>query len=70
MKFYPRNLLQFLSLVNFCRFHELVRSGQPFTALDYTAETPAWAQFGSEHRGFDPGQKRFHRKGKKALQDG
>ena len=48
----------------------MIRSGRPFTALDYTSETPEWAEFGSSHRGFDPGQKRFHRKGKKPISDG
>jgi hypothetical protein len=51
-----------------CRFHELAQrhheTGEPFTAMDYVAPTPHWAVFGSEHRGFDPVETRFHRKSK------
>lgn len=36
-----------------------------FTAADYMAETPSWACFGAEERGFDPKETRFRRKNKK-----
>jgi tRNA wybutosine-synthesizing protein 1 len=32
--------------------------------MDYLSPTPEWAIFGSEERGFDPNEKRFHRKNK------
>ncbi len=38
---------------------------ETFDALDYAAETPAWAVFGATERGFDPEETRFHRKKKK-----
>jgi tRNA wybutosine-synthesizing protein 1 len=36
-----------------------------FTSLDYMEETPSWAVFGDSHRGFDPNETRWMRKGKK-----
>ena len=54
--------------IDYTKFHELVKeynesNGQKtFGAMDYMAPTPDWATFGSEHRGFDPHEKRFHRK--------
>jgi len=47
--------------IDYTKFHELIKSGQPFTALDYRAETPQWALFGSKERGFDPSESRFKR---------
>lgn len=35
---------------------------ETFTALDYMARTPSWAVYGSEERGFDPVETRWHRK--------
>jgi len=32
--------------------------------------TPSWAVFGSNERGFDPVETRFHRKNKKQVNDG
>jgi len=34
-----------------------------FTSLDYMEETPSWAVFGDTHRGFDPNETRWMRKG-------
>ena len=33
-----------------------------FSSLDYMAETPEWAVFGDNHRGFDPNETRWFRK--------
>jgi tRNA wybutosine-synthesizing protein 1 len=44
--------------------HEYYENGATFTSMDYLAPTPAWAVYGSEERGFDPHEKRFHRKQK------
>ena len=51
--------------IDYPKFFELVRSGQPFTSLDYTAETPDWAVYGHEAAGFDPEQERVYVKGVK-----
>ncbi|XP_023343071.1 S-adenosyl-L-methionine-dependent tRNA 4-demethylwyosine synthase [Eurytemora carolleeae] len=56
--------------INYDRFHELVQryyasNGQEsFTGKDYMQETPNWAVYGSNERGFDPAEKRWKRKGK------
>uniref|UniRef100_A0A8C9H298 Radical SAM core domain-containing protein n=1 Tax=Piliocolobus tephrosceles TaxID=591936 RepID=A0A8C9H298_9PRIM len=50
--------------INYEKFHTLVRLNQKFTALDYCAETPAWAVVGSEECGFNPSEKRVYTKGK------
>merc|ERR1719482_208203 len=34
--------------IDYPRFHQLVQSGKPFTAMDYIAETPDWAVWGAE----------------------
>jgi len=47
--------------IDYPKFHELVISGQPFTSIDYLAETPKWALYGSNERGFDPEEERFKR---------
>jgi len=47
--------------IDYSRFFELVRSGKPFRAIDYMAETPSWAVFGAEEKGFDPDHERFRR---------
>ena len=51
--------------IDYPKFHSLVRSGKPFTAMDYLAPTPHWAVAGAEEAGFDPVDKRFYRKGSK-----
>ena len=33
-----------------------------FSAVDYMLPTPTWALMGSKERGFDPVEKRFHKK--------
>ena len=47
------------------RFQQLYdiwkESGVKFSSLDYSVETPTWAVYGSEERGFDPEMKRHHR---------
>merc|ERR1711935_1252709 len=55
--------------IDYPKFHELVARHDKdpsfkFSVKDYTAETPAWALFGSEEEGFDPTDQR-HRKKKK-----
>lgn len=47
--------------IDYDRFQELVALGQPFTSLDYMAETPAWATYGSNEKGFDPEESRYKR---------
>jgi wyosine [tRNA(Phe)-imidazoG37] synthetase (radical SAM superfamily)/flavodoxin len=41
--------------------HEFYRTGKPFSAVDYSAETPSWAVFGAKEEGFDPAETRFFR---------
>jgi len=56
--------------IDYPRFHELVErynatdGAETFTGLDYALETPTWAVYGSNERGFDPQEKRWRRKGK------
>lgn len=49
--------------IDYPKFFELLESGTEFGPMDYVAETPEWAYFGSEHHGFNPVDIR-HRKGK------
>lgn len=49
--------------IDYPKFFELLESGEPFGPMDYIAETPEWAYFGSEAQGFNPEDIR-HRKGK------
>ncbi|KAI8149236.1 hypothetical protein BJV82DRAFT_504409 [Fennellomyces sp. T-0311] len=53
--------------IDYPKFFELVRSGKPFTSLDYMAKTPDWAVFGAEAGGFDPEETRFYRKNRKTI---
>ena len=52
-------------IVFFFRFQQLYdewkSEGKKFRAIDYSVETPSWAVYGSEERGFDPDMKRHHR---------
>jgi len=55
--------------INYERFFELialqannVSSSKEFSSLDYAAETPSWATFGSVEGGFDPEHLRWVRK--------
>ncbi|KAG0012434.1 S-adenosyl-L-methionine-dependent tRNA 4-demethylwyosine synthase [Entomortierella chlamydospora] len=50
--------------IDYDKFFELVESGEKFTSLDYMAETPSWAYFGSPEGGFDPEETRYFRKSK------
>ncbi|KAF7722478.1 S-adenosyl-L-methionine-dependent tRNA 4-demethylwyosine synthase [Apophysomyces ossiformis] len=54
--------------IDYPKFFELVKSGQPFTSLDYMAKTPAWAIFGTPEAGFDPDETRFYRKNRKNVE--
>ena len=54
---------QWHTWIDYAKFFELVESGRTdFTADEYAAPTPAWAQFNSEERGFDPKEIRHRRK--------
>eukprot|EP00941_MAST-03F_sp_MAST-3F-sp1_P004124 g4124.t1 len=46
--------------IDYPKFHELVRKGEPFTADDYAALTPAWATYGAAERGMDPKEMRYY----------
>ena len=52
--------------INYNKFFELIKSGKPFTDMDYVAKTPDWAVYGAEAGGFDPEETRFYRKNRKA----
>lgn len=56
--------------INYDKFHELIKSGQPFVDTDYIEKTPSWATFGSEEKGFDPNETRFKRKASKLPTQG
>eukprot|EP00405_Crypthecodinium_cohnii_P012756 CAMPEP_0206431186 /NCGR_PEP_ID=MMETSP0324_2-20121206/7225_1 /ASSEMBLY_ACC=CAM_ASM_000836 /TAXON_ID=2866 /ORGANISM="Crypthecodinium cohnii, Strain Seligo" /LENGTH=668 /DNA_ID=CAMNT_0053897087 /DNA_START=63 /DNA_END=2069 /DNA_ORIENTATION=+ len=62
---------QWHTWINYDRFHELVDSGEPFTAMDYSAPTPEWALYGSKEQGFDPEERRvFHNRTKRKAAAG
>lgn len=42
-------------------YEEYQESGTKFSGLDYSVETPDWAVYGAEERGFDPKMKRHFR---------
>ncbi|XP_069694993.1 S-adenosyl-L-methionine-dependent tRNA 4-demethylwyosine synthase TYW1-like [Periplaneta americana] len=54
--------------IDYDKFQELVKQyyetggKSTFTAEDYMCKTPRWAVYGSTERGFDPVEKRWHRK--------
>ena len=56
--------------IDYPKFHSLMKKFEEsggeatFTSLDYMEETPSWAVFGDTHRGFDPNETRWMRKGK------
>lgn len=50
---------QWLTWIDYERFHDLVASGEAFNSKDYTAPTPSWAVYGAKEGGFDPEQARF-----------
>lgn len=47
--------------IDYEKFHSLLASGKPFTAVDYQAPMPHWAVFGASERGFDPTEDRVSR---------
>lgn len=55
--------------IDYHRFQQLYdewkENGTKFSGVDYSIETPAWAVYGSEERGFDPSMKRHYRNKKK-----
>jgi len=57
--------------IDYEKFHELVRSGKDFSALDYVAPTPEWAVYGAAEQGFDPKETRvYHNRTKRRAQAG
>lgn len=48
--------------IDYDRFHSLLATGEPFSAMDYHSPTPEWAVYGAKERGFDPVEVRHHRK--------
>lgn len=46
------------TFIDFDKFIELQGGNEPFSSADYMAETPPWAVFGHEARGFDPAETR------------
>ncbi|KAI9277572.1 radical SAM superfamily-domain-containing protein [Sporodiniella umbellata] len=53
--------------IDYEKFFQLVKRGQPFTSLDYMAKTPEWALHGHEAAGFDPDETRVYRKNRKVV---
>merc|ERR1712146_459719 len=51
--------------IDYDRFAQLAKSGEPFGGLDYCAPTPQWAVYdeSATDGGFDPNETRFLRKG-------
>jgi len=62
--------------IDYAKFQQLYKEfknsdgSKTFTAMEYMSPTPSWAVFGSNERGFDPVETRFHRKNKKQVNDG
>jgi len=52
--------------IDYNKFNELALSGSNFSSVDYMLETPTWAVYGANEKGFDPEDNRFMRKKKKA----
>ena len=40
--------------IDYDKFQSLCRSGKTFGAEDYMVETPSWAIWGAEEKGFEP----------------
>lgn len=57
--------------VDFDRFTELYKQGEPFGSRDYMAPTPPWAVYdpAAADGGFDPEETRFVRKGGRTTQE-
>mmetsp|Transcript_9613 Transcript_9613/g.24662 ORF Transcript_9613/g.24662 Transcript_9613/m.24662 type:complete len:643 (+) Transcript_9613:156-2084(+) len=47
--------------IDYEKFQSLYHSGQSFGGEDYMQETPHWAVYGSDHKGFDPAEERFRK---------
>jgi len=65
----PDGTRKWKTWINYPKFQELAQKHREdptftFKVEDYTAETPAWALFGSEEEGFDPVELRHRRKKK------
>ncbi|XP_057975686.1 S-adenosyl-L-methionine-dependent tRNA 4-demethylwyosine synthase [Malania oleifera] len=52
---------QWLTWIDYEKFHDLVASGRTFDSEDYMAATPSWAVYGAEEGGFDPDQSRYRK---------
>jgi len=62
---------QWHTWIDYPKFHKLVTSGEPFTAMDYMAPTPEWAAYGAREAGFDPIDTRhYHNRTKRKAQEG
>lgn len=48
--------------IDYDKFQRLCKSGESFGAEDYMAETPHWAVWGAEEKGFSPHEQRFRKK--------
>jgi|SRR5690606_39474050 len=48
--------------IDYEKFHQLIKEGKDFTALDYSTKTPYWALYQSAERGFDPAEVRYKKK--------
>lgn len=62
-KFYRNN--KWYTHIDYTKFFKLLKSGESFDKMDYIAETPEWAYFGSEQGGFNPADTRWNRKEEK-----
>ncbi|ODQ82851.1 hypothetical protein BABINDRAFT_30660 [Babjeviella inositovora NRRL Y-12698] len=47
--------------IDYKRFFELLKSGKSFNDMDYVAETPEWAYYGSKEGGFRPDDVKWNR---------
>lgn len=56
--------------IDYPKFFQLLESGAEFGPMDYISETPEFALFGSESKGFNPEDVRFVRKKKCVDTDG
>lgn len=47
--------------IDYEKFQDLVATGEPFGAEEYTLPTPSWSVWGAEEGGFDPGETRVRK---------
>ncbi|EPR78621.1 Radical S-adenosyl methionine and flavodoxin domain protein [Spraguea lophii 42_110] len=52
--------------IDFNKFHELIKSNEEFSAIDYSIETPEWTLPGAKEEGFNPVETRHKRNKNKA----